>query len=142
MQQRFDTRKYSIRDFDEWNTKGDLRLAPEFQRNKVWNDKARSYLIDTILRGKPIPKIYMRQLLDVKSRKTTREVVDGQQRLHAVLDFLRDEFKVNKAHNERFAGLVFSHLDDETQRDIFNYEFTGGVPFVVESLLVADWFIA
>jgi len=83
MQQRFDTRKYSVRDFDEWNSKGDLRLAPEFQRNKIWNDKARSYLIDTILRGKPIPKIYMRQLLDVKSRKTTREVVDGQQ---AMLD--------------------------------------------------------
>ncbi|HEX8161702.1 MAG TPA: DUF262 domain-containing protein [Pyrinomonadaceae bacterium] len=124
MAPRFDTRKYSIRDFWAWHTEGNLRLAPEFQRNKVWNDKARSYLIDTILRGKPIPKIYMRQILNLKERTTTREVVDGQQRLHAVLDFLNDQFKVSKAHNEDYAGKVFSGFDEDTQRDFFNYEFT------------------
>lgn len=124
MQQRFDTRKNSVRDFAEWNEKGDLRLAPEFQRNKVWNDKARSYLIDTIVRGKPIPKIYMRQFFDLKSRKTTREVVDGQQRLHAVLDYLNNEFKLNKAHNKEHGGLFFRDLDEDTQRDILCYEFT------------------
>ncbi len=124
MQQRFDTRKYSVRDFEEWNKSGDLRLAPEFQRNKVWNDKARSYLIDTIIQGKPIPKIYMRQILNLKSRKTTREVVDGQQRLHAVLDFINDEFKVDKAHSKHYGGFYFTQLDEELQRDIINYEFT------------------
>ena len=61
MQQLFNTRNYSIRDFEEWNQRNELFLQPKFQRRNVWSDKARSYLIDTIIRGKPIPKIYMRQ---------------------------------------------------------------------------------
>ena len=57
MQQLFNTRNYSIRDFEEWDSRNELVLQPKFQRRDVWSDKARSYLIDTIVRGKPIPKI-------------------------------------------------------------------------------------
>lgn len=52
MQQRFNTRNYSVRDFEEWHGRGELVLAPKFQRREVWVDKARSYLIDTIVPGK------------------------------------------------------------------------------------------
>ena len=124
MLQRFDTRKYSVRDFEEWNDKGDLKLAPKFQRRDVWNPKARSYLIDTILRGKPIPKIYMRQTIDTKTRKVMREVVDGQQRLRSVLEFLKDGFKISRVHNEDFGGKYFSTLDEATKLDILRYEFS------------------
>jgi uncharacterized protein with ParB-like and HNH nuclease domain len=123
MQQRFNTRNYSVRDFEEWREKGDLVLAPKFQRREIWIPKARSYLIDTIVRGKPIPKIYMRQDVNPKSRRVTREIVDGQQRLATVLSFLKDEFKISKAHHEDFGGKYFSGLDPDTQRDILNYEF-------------------
>src|SRR5216117_4002456 len=78
MQQRFNTRNYSIRDFEEWDERDELTLAPKFQRREVWSDKARAYLIDTIVRGKPIPKIYMRQDINPSTRRTTREIVDGQ----------------------------------------------------------------
>ena len=81
MQQLFNTRNYSVRDFEEWRERGELELAPKFQRREVWIPKARSYLIDTIVRGKPIPKIYMRQDVNPETRRTRREIVDGQQRL-------------------------------------------------------------
>jgi hypothetical protein len=123
MQQRFNTRNYSVRDFEEWHEKGELVLAPKFQRRKVWIDKARSYLIDTIIRGKPIPKIYMRQETNPTTRRTNREIVDGQQRLHTVLTFVKDAFKVSKTHNEECGGKYFSQLDKQTQRDILRYEF-------------------
>ena len=123
MQQLFNTRNYSVRDFEEWDEKGELLLAPKFQRRDVWSDKARSYLIDTIVRGKPIPKIYMRQDINPKTRRTTREIVDGQQRLRTVLTFIKDGFKISKAHHEDFGGKYFSGLDKETQRDILKYEF-------------------
>jgi hypothetical protein len=77
MQQLFNTRNYSVRDFEEWSGKDELVLTPKFQRRDVWSDKARSYLMDTIVRGKPIPKIYMRQDINPKSRRSRREIVDG-----------------------------------------------------------------
>jgi Protein of unknown function DUF262 len=123
MQQLFNTRNYSVRDFEEWREKGELVLAPKFQRREVWSPKARSYLIDTIVRGKPIPKIYMRQDINPETRRTKREIVDGQQRLHTVLSFLKDGFKISKAHHEDYGGKYFSGLDKATQRDILKYEF-------------------
>jgi Protein of unknown function DUF262 len=123
MQQLFHTRNYSIRDFDEWNKRKELVLQPKFQRRPVWGDKARSYLIDTIIRGKPIPQIYMRQDINPKTRKTVREIVDGQQRLHTVLLFLQDGFKISRSHHPDFGGRTFSGLDQDTQRDILKYEF-------------------
>jgi hypothetical protein len=123
MQQRFNTRNYSIRDFEEWNERGELTLAPKFQRRDVWSDKARSYLMDTIIRGKPIPKIYMRQDINPKTRRTNREIVDGQQRLRTVLSFIKDGFRISKAHSEEYGRKYYSGLDKTTQRDILKYEF-------------------
>ena len=123
MQQRFSTRNYSIRDFEEWQQRGELDIAPKFQRRDVWNDKARSYLIDTIVRGKPIPKLYMRQSVNPGTRRTTRQIVDGQQRLRSALSFIQDGFKISKTHHEEFGGKHFSSLDEDTQRDVLRYEF-------------------
>lgn len=123
MQQQFSTRNYSVRDFEEWNDRNELVLAPKFQRRDVWNPKAKSYLIDTIIRGKPIPKLYMRQSVVPAGRRTTREIVDGQQRLRAVLGYVKDGFKISRAHHKEFGGALFSELDDRTQKDILKYEF-------------------
>jgi hypothetical protein len=123
MQQAFHTRSYSVRDFEEWSERDELVLQPKFQRRDVWSDKARSYLMDTIIRGKPIPKIYMRQDVNPKTRRARREIVDGQQRLRTVLTFLKDKFKISKSHHEHFGGKTFSGLDSDTQKDILKYEF-------------------
>ena len=40
----------------------DLELAAPFQRNPVWTDIQRAYLIDTILNGLPIPELYMQDV--------------------------------------------------------------------------------
>jgi len=123
MLQVFATRSVSVRDFEEWYEGDELVLEPKFQRRSVWSDKARYYLMDTIIRGKPIPKIYMRQDINVKTKRTRREIVDGQQRLRTVLSFLQDGFKISKTHNKELAGKLFSELDKETQKDILRYEF-------------------
>lgn len=88
----------------------------------MWSETARSFLIDSIVRWKPIPKIFIRQTIDPKTKQSLREVVDGQQRLSAILDFINDKFKISKIHNERFGGKTFSMLTEETQTDILKYE--------------------
>ncbi|MCB7128715.1 MAG: DUF262 domain-containing protein [Candidatus Brocadiales bacterium] len=120
----FDTRTYSVNDFREWDEQGQLILSPKFQRRSVWTDKARSYFIDTIIRGKPIPKIFIRQEINPRTRHTKREVVDGQQRLHTILNFLKDAFKVSKVHNEEFGGKFFSEFPPRVQNGILKYELS------------------
>lgn len=123
----FDSRTYSINDFLEWHDKGQLVLSPKFQRRSVWTDNAKSYLIDTIVRGKPIPKVFIRQSINVSSRQSIREIVDGQQRLRTIISFLNDGFVINKRHNEKFGGYYFSQLDSvdsEIQAIILNYEIS------------------
>jgi hypothetical protein len=115
-------RTATINDFREWNQRGELVLAPQFQRRKVWGPKARSFLIDTILNGFPIPAIHIRQRIDVKTKKTIREVVDGQQRLRAMLDYIEDGFTLMKVHNKRYAGLPFSELPSDVQGRFLEYD--------------------
>lgn len=120
----FDSRTYSINDFLEWDRNAQLELAPKFQRRSVWSDNARSYLMDTIICGKPIPKVFIRQKLNSKTKKSIREVVDGQQRLRTILSYLKDGFQISKKHNQDYGGVYFSQLHDDIQSNLLNYEIS------------------
>lgn len=122
MGKNFDLRPYSINDFLGWNDREELVLSPKFQRRRVWSEKAKSYLIDTIIRGLPIPPIFIREKIDLDTRKSIREVIDGQQRLAAILDFVNNGFKISKVHNEEFGGLYFDGLSDSVKSDFLQYE--------------------
>ncbi|MGA2749400.1 MAG: DUF262 domain-containing protein [Verrucomicrobiota bacterium] len=112
--------QYRVSDFLEWNKDGKLILNPKFQRGSVWPSAARSYLIDTILRELPIPKIYFRTTVDVLTKQSVREVVDGQQRLRAIIEFAGDKFELSKVTKE-FAGRKYSTLDSELQAKFLSY---------------------
>lgn len=123
----FDSRVYSINDFLEWDRNNQLELSPKFQRRSVWSDNARSYLMDSIIRGKPIPKVFIRQKINPLTKSSIREVVDGQQRLRTIINYLKDGFQINKRHNSQYGGLYFSQLgsvDDNIQTSILNYEIS------------------
>src|SRR5262249_14501197 len=116
-----------IVDLVRWEEGGELVLSPKFQRRRIWPPKARSFLIDTILHGFPIPKLYMRQHLDVgkqgKPGRTVREIVDGQQRVAAVLDFYRNRFRISRAH-EPYANQRYQDLKKPDQERFLAYEFS------------------
>jgi hypothetical protein len=126
---------YKVVDFIQWQKNKQLVLSPEFQRNSIWKAGAKSYLIDTIVRGMPIPLIFLRdKRVDIDQFDPIREVVDGQQRLRTVLSFVcpeylddyvesKDAFTIKKVHNPSIAGKAFKELDDDTKRIILDYEF-------------------
>jgi hypothetical protein len=120
----YDSRTYSINDFIEWEKNKQLELNPSFQRRAVWNDKAKSYLIDTILRGKPIPKVFIRQKINVSTKTSMRDVVDGQQRIRTILSYIKDGFVVSPRQNKEFGGKIFSDLDVDTQAQVLSYEIS------------------
>lgn len=115
---------YPISDIVEWHERNQLILTPKFQRRGVWPALAKSYLIDTIVRSLPIPPIFIRPLIDVTTKKTAREVVDGQQRLQTILDYIDGKFTVLPVHNKNLAQLPFSRLPESTKRAILEYKIT------------------
>jgi len=125
-------RPYTVNDFQEWDQRDALVLQPKFQRRLVWLPKPKSYLLDSIVRGFPIPPIYIREILDPDRRKTVREVVDGQQRMQTILDFLDDRSVILSDHNEDVGGKKFSELHSNIRKRILNY------PFSVVVLVGAD----
>jgi len=126
---------YKVADFISWQKKGGLVLSPHFQRRSVWNKGAKSYLIDTVYKGLPVPIIFLRDMgIDKTTYEPIREVVDGQQRLRTLISYIapelledfdpvQDEFLVRRTHNKDLAETKFSLLDEEIQDKIRNYEF-------------------
>lgn len=93
--QKSERSAYTGVDFLGWQENSTLEISPRFQRRSVWTRAARSYLIDTIILGYPIPPVYIR-IVDQKSDgQVIREVVDGQQRVSALLDFMDDRFSLS-----------------------------------------------
>lgn len=112
---------YTISDFIEWNSKKQLLLAPDFQRGSVWSPSAKVFLIDTILNDYPIPQVYFRTNIDPVSQSMLREVVDGQQRLRAILEFASGKLKLtSKAPRHR--GKTYQDLDVEDQELFLSYK--------------------
>ena len=85
------------------------------------------YLIDTILRGRPIPKVLISQKLS--GARTVRTVVDGQQRLRAILGFINGDFAVSRAHNPEMAGSRYPTMPEQIQHDFLQYELGVDVLF-------------
>lgn len=129
-----------INDILQWNENGELELSPKYQRNSVWNDKAKSYLMDTIIRGLPIPPIFMRQRIDVTTKRTYREVIDGQQRLRAITEYIQNKFPISKTHNELYGGMYYEDLDDETKEQILDYDIFVEVINEKEDPIIYDMF--
>ncbi|WP_339847677.1 DUF262 domain-containing protein [Paenibacillus sp. FSL W7-1088] len=96
-----------------------LILQPPFQRRFVWSDEHKEKLIDTIMNGLPIPEVYIAQSgIDLDKLETQEVVVDGQQRLSTILQYI-DEPEDSVV----FGNLVpkFKTLLDQDKRDFLNY---------------------
>jgi hypothetical protein len=114
---------YPVSDFLQWNGAEQLVITPKFQRRDVWNPKAKSYLIDTILRRMPIPPIFLRLRTETNPPRTLREVVDGQQRLRSVLSFIGGAFPILAVHNQDYADCHFDDLPDDAKAELLSYKF-------------------
>lgn len=125
---------FSVGDFIGWNRQKTLELSPSFQRRSVWTKPQKSYLVDTVFRGLPIPIVFLREKTDVETLQTIREVVDGQQRLRTLISYAdiknlvdaepRDEFTVLEKHNRILKSKEFLQLHEDYRRRILSYQFS------------------
>ena len=123
MVQKFlNTTTHSIAWFEKRSRAGELQLKAPFQRNPVWTPKQKSYLIDSILRGYPIPELYMQEFTDAHGNENY-VVVDGQQRLRACLEFIDGVYSLDEQDSPEWADMLFDDLGEEQKKTIYNYQF-------------------
>jgi hypothetical protein len=111
-----------------------LVVNPEYQRGAVWTPAQKKKLVDSVLRGYPIPLIYFHHIVQSAGRLTSQrfEIIDGQQRINALSDFHEGAFKlfdpIKDEAEARFpdfikkqpcpwAGKRFQELGDESKQD-------------------------
>lgn len=116
-------RIYAIRDIWDWNERNQLNLRPIYQRRNVWNQKYKSYFLDTIIRNLPTSSIHMNEKIS-NSNIVLREVVDGQQRLQAILDFLSDSIVISPSDNQEFGNTRFSNLPIQVKDRFLDYKLS------------------
>lgn len=138
--ERPDISSYTVNDFDDWRQAGTLELTPKFQRREVWKTPARSYFIDSILRGIPIPPILIRLGQSQDNRKVVREIIDGQQRLRAVLDFIDNKYALAKSVGGPNSRKRFSQLAGDDRTAILQYGFRCDVFKTLSDVEVPDVF--
>lgn len=105
------------------NRQESIDVAPHYQRRgKLWSDTDKAYLIDSILNGFDVPKLYMADFtfgdspLNVK--KLPYAIIDGKQRLEGIFDFfegdigLNDDFVLLEDPTIPLGGLTYAELQD------------------------------
>lgn len=106
--------------------RGTIDLRPDFQRDMVWSKTKQQGLIDTILRDWKFPPIFL-VVTTHDGGIEHLEVLDGQQRLSSIVDFLLDRFPIDgniEPHDEsilRLHGKRFSQLPEAVRYRIEQY---------------------
>lgn len=96
----FKVQAHDRRTVSWWNSRrNEIDFDPPYQRKgNVWNESAKSYLIDSIINDYDVPKIYLADFsfginsLNINSRRYA--VIDGKQRLGAIIDFAANKFSL------------------------------------------------
>ena len=90
----------------------------------AWSKLDKQCLIDTILKGEPLPIFFM----NYKSDEEKFYIVDGQQRLHCIQQFYDNELTLNKKFSgQENHGLTFNGekaLSDNQKDAFLNYNLT------------------
>lgn len=95
-----------------------LITGPDYQRKLVWKKQHKYAFIETILLNFPFPEIYVASAeLDLDTLKAREVVVDGQQRLSTIVDYINgtNDFK----NQNRIKS--FDELSEQEKRDFLNY---------------------
>jgi len=72
---------------------GNLLVNRKYQRKLVWSVEEKKAFIDSIMQGFPIPLILLAEV-EYQSLNIF-EIIDGMQRLNAIMSFIEGEFDVN-----------------------------------------------
>lgn len=128
MEEKFVVRPFAVTSIGWWfNERDNLDLSPPYQRKSgVWNEKDKSFLIDSIINGFDVPKFYIADFTYFSSslNKADKQyaVIDGRQRFEAIFDFLNNKIKLDEKFihfaddSIKIAGLYAREIEERYPR--------------------------
>jgi hypothetical protein len=131
----------SIEDLTELYKNKMLAANPEYQRGVVWSPKQKKKLIDSVLRGYPLPLIYLHHIKKIVAgmQREDFEIIDGQQRITALYEFVEGNFSlydpIKDDQEAKFPGFLkqqpcpwggkfFSGLSSELRSALLNTQLS------------------
>lgn len=91
---------------------GGLDLQPDYQRGYIWKTDFKDKLIYSIIKRYPTGNISIRSLNTPNSKGAKEEVVDGQQRLTTIKNFVSNEYTIRSEWSRKIIELIVSYLGD------------------------------
>lgn len=119
---RFQVKNFDPRTITWWRSKrSQIDMDPPYQRRgRLWSTADKAYLIDSILNGFDIPKIYLADFTWADSKLNEKRlpyaIIDGKQRFEAIFDFfdgelvLNDDFVLRADPSLKLGGLGYRDL--------------------------------
>jgi hypothetical protein len=147
---KFETQPQQVIWFRDHYRSGTLKLKPPFQRKPVWVAKQKCFLIESILQELPIPEVFVQQA--ILDGDAVFSVVDGQQRIRTVMQFIGLDteeaeveftgFALDKlAPTSPYRGRTFEQLTADDRNKILKYSFSVRMLDVDDDAVLRDLFI-
>lgn len=116
---------WSIVEIYQKINKGSLILSPAYQRNAIWTVDKQTSFIESIFMDLLIPPIYVVEIPGENMLEdSSYEVVDGKQRLTAIFNFIKNEYKLKKRALEYFTDIYgdknYSEIESDFSSEIKN----------------------
>lgn len=129
----FNSSEETIGWFRDRYREGNLKIKPPYQRKPVWAARQKCSLVESILLKLPVPEIYV-QRSTTPLGKTTYAIVDGQQRIRTVLQFVGSETDPDQVGYNKFVldklpslsqlrNKSFMDLSDDEKSALYGYKF-------------------
>jgi hypothetical protein len=131
---KFNSTEQSITWFRDRYRDGSLVIKPPYQRMPVWGARQKCALVESVLLNLPIPEVYIQNAIS-REGEVEYAVVDGQQRIRTLLQFIGAEldegeleennFPLDKLDaSSRWHGKTFKELNEEEQNNYRLYRLS------------------
>lgn len=96
---------------------GGLDLQPTYQRGYVWKDDFKDKLIYSIVKFYPTGNISIRVLKSPNAKGAKSEVVDGQQRLTTIRDFVSNQYTIKSEWSKKIIEVIKNYYETAGVQD-------------------------
>ena len=156
IQSEFKITPFESKNLTWWNARrSKIDMNPEYQRRgRLWSETDKAYLIDSIINGFDVPKLYVADFTWRESKlnreKLPYAIIDGKQRLEAIFDFfdsrisMNEDFVFRADPSLKLSGLSYKDLQKnfpEIAEEFENYNLSVMGVFARDVLPINELFV-